>query len=298
MDLSIIIVSYNTKEFLINCIKSITDTVKSVSCEIIVVDNSSSDETIKELSKLKTKIPNIKLIENKENQGFSKANNQGVKIAKGKYILFLNPDTVIHENTLQIMFEFMEENKKVGAATCKVLLPNGQIDDACHRGFPTPWNAFSHFTFISKAFPKTKVFGGYKLSYLDINTTHEIDACAGAFMMVRREAGEQINWWDEDYFWYGEDLDFCYRLKEKGWKVYYVSNTSILHYKGVSGGIKSVSKHLTTADEKTKEMAIKARFEAMRIFYKKHYKNKYPFFVNWLTLQGINLKNLYSSKFS
>lgn len=298
MDLSIIIVSYNTKDFLIKCIESIIHTAKNVSFEIIVVDNASSDATVSEISKLRSQSLNLKIVENKENQGFSKANNQGVNIAKGEYLLFLNPDTIIYENTLDKMFEFMEKNNKVGASTCKVMLPNGKIDDACHRGFPTPWSAFSHFSFISRALPKNKVFGGYKLSYLDTETTHEIDACAGAFMLVRRSAGDDVKWWDEDYFWYGEDLDFCYRLKKKGWKVYYVSDVSILHYKGVSGGIKSVSKHLTTADKKTKEMATKARFEAMRVFYRKHYQNKYPFFINWLTLQGINLKNIYSSKFS
>lgn len=295
MDLSIIIVSYNTKRLLKECIDSvISASIKPFNLEIIIVDNASTDGSIEILSN-KYKVLGIKLIENKENMGFSKANNLGVKEAKGRYLLFLNPDTVVNKNTLFEMIKFMDKNKNVGVATCKVLLPDGKIDDACHRGFPTPWNSFYHFTGLSKLFPHSKMFSGYSLGYLDLNKNHEIDACAGAFMMVRREAGEEINWWDEDYFWYGEDLDFCYRLKNKGWLIYYFPQVTILHYKGVSGGLKESSRHLTIADEKIKKMATKARFDAMKIFYKKHYVNKYPFFINWFTMQGVNIKKFLSS---
>lgn len=297
IDLSIIIVSYNTKDFLEKCIESIGNTVpKSLDYEIIVVDNASTDGTTQEIhqsfDKLRTK---LKVIQNEKNLGFSKANNLGIKEAKGKYILFLNPDTIIYPNTLKVMVDFMHLNKDVGAATCRVNLPNGELDDACHRGFPSPRNAFFHFLGFSKLFSKSELFAGYNLGWKDFSTIHEIDACAGAFMMVKKEAGEQVGWWDEDYFWYGEDLDFCYNLKEKGWKIFYVPEVSILHYKGVSGGIKNVSKHLTTASEETKRRATKARFEAMRIFYNKHYKNKYPRLVNSLVYRGISLRERLAS---
>jgi GT2 family glycosyltransferase len=125
---------------------------------------------------------------------------------------------------------------------------------------------------------------------MDLNTTHKIDVLAGAFMLVRREAGEQAGWWDEDYFFYGEDIDFCFMLKKKGWSIYYVPRVFITHYKGVSGGIKSVSKGITTASKETKKRVTKWRFKAMRIFYDKHYKQKYPWIINFLVDKGISLR--------
>jgi len=292
IDLSIVIVSYNTIDFLKKCLESIFETAKDFSFEIIVVDNNSTDGSSKMVSE---NFKNVNLIKNSKNLGFSKANNQGVKKSKGRFVLFLNADTLVYENTLKKMIDFMDITKNAGASTCKLVLPSGNIDDASHRGFPTPWNAFSHFSGLSKTFGETKSFGGYNLGYLDFNTTHEIDALAGAFMLVRRNAGEEVGWWDEDYFFYGEDLDFCYKLKQNGWKIYYVPQVSILHYKGVSGGIKKHSKHLSTADEKTRIKATSERFKAMKLFYKKHYEQKYPWIVKQLVYFGINLKQTLSS---
>jgi GT2 family glycosyltransferase len=288
MDLSIIIVSYNTKEFLKGCIESIYKTTKNINFEIIVVDNASTDQTSELLKKLKTE--NLQLIENKENLGFSKANNIGVKKASGRYLLFLNPDIEVHENTFEGMVKFMDEHEDAGAATCKLVMPNGQIDDASHRGEPTPWNAFTHFSGLSKLFGKTKLFSGYNLGYLNLNVTHEVEALAGAFMLVRKRAGEEAGWWDEDYFFYGEDLDFCYLLREKGWRIYYVPEYSVLHYKSVSSGIKKVSKDITTANKDTRVRSQQERFRAMRLLYKKHYEKKYPWIVTRLVYMGISLK--------
>lgn len=289
---SIIIVSYNTKDILRNCLSSIYIHGKDMSPEIIVVDNASSDGSAEMVEK---EFPDVILLTNANNEGFSKANNIGVGKSTGEYVLFLNSDTEIKSNSLQELLTVMEENPQVGAATCKVLLPNGKLDDACHRGFPTPWNSFCHFTALSKLFPKSELFGGYSLTYLDTNLPHEIDACAGAFMLVRRKAGEDAGWWDEDYFWYGDDLDFCYRLKQLGWKVYYYPFVSILHYKGVSGGIKEISKELTLATKETKRMATKARFDAMRIFYKKHYEKNNPYVLNITVRLAITILKKISS---
>lgn len=286
VDLSIIIVSYNTKDFLFRCLKSVFENApKAYTWEIIVVDNASTDGSIDVIKSSK-----LKIISNEKNVGFSKANNIGVKEAKGRYILFLNSDTVVYPNTLEQMIKFVDAHKEAGAATCKVKLLNGKLDDACHRGFPTLWNSFCHFTGLSRLFIGKKLFGGYNLGWIKLRKIHQIDACAGAFMIVRKEAGVEVGWWDEDYFWYGDDLDFCYRLKEKGWKIYFVPTVSIIHYKGVSGGIKKVSKNLTTADLKTKKLAQKARFEAMRIFYSKHYRDKYPKLLSWIVDKGIFLR--------
>ena len=292
IDLSIVIVSYNTKEFLGRCLDSIFEsTLKDL--EVIVVDNASKDGSVEEIRKFDSK---VKIIENKENVGFSKANNQGVKIVKGKYLLFLNPDTVVNKDTLSTLISFMENTKDAGVVTCKVILPDGNLDDSAHRGFPTPWNAFCYFSGLEKLFPRFKLFAGYHMGWEDFTKTHEINACAGSFMLVRREAGDQIKWWDEDYFFYGEDLDFCIKLKEKGWKIYYYPHVSITHYKGVSSGIKKISKEITTADLETKRFATKHRFSAMKILYEKHYQNKYPKIINWLVLKGINLKFWLSMK--
>jgi GT2 family glycosyltransferase len=289
--ISIIIVSYNTKEYLKKCLDSIFTTT-TLPFEVIVVDNASLDGSAQFV---KNEFRKVILVENLENYGFSKANNQGIKKSKGKYVLFLNPDTILEKDTISSMVKFMEERDDCGAATCKVVLESGVIDDASHRGFPTPWNSFSHFLGLAKLFPKTKLFGGYNMGWKSLQTIHEIDALAGAFMIVRRNAGEEVGWWDEDFFFYGEDIDFCYRLKEKKWKIYYVPMCKVLHYKGISHGMKKHSSNITTANEDTKRRSQKARFDAMKIFYKKHYMSKYPRLVTWLVMQGINIKQKVSS---
>lgn len=292
IDLSIIIVSYNTREFTKRCIESIFDSKPKISFEVIVVDNASADGTVELLRKSSfAKRENVKIIANDKNLGFSKANNVGLRHSeKSKYKLFLNPDTVMNTKTLDYVFSFMEKNARVGAATCKVLIGQDKIDDATHRGFPTPWNAFCHFSGISKLAPNSKLLNGYYLGWCDLDKTHPIDALAGAFMFTRAEAGEDAGWWDEDYFFYGEDVDFCYMLKKKGWKVYYVAEVSVFHYKGVAGGIRKESEGITTATIETKKRVTNWRFNAMKIFYKKHYINKYPFFVTALVFLAVDLR--------
>lgn len=286
-DLSIIILNYNTKDLLRDCLRSIDRAEKNnLKFEIIVVDNVSTDGSSKMVA---NEFSWVKLIGSHKNLGFAKGNNLGVPEALGKYVLFLNPDTIVFPKTLSGMVEFMEKHPQAGVSTCKIELPNKRLDEACHRGFPTPWNAFCHFSGLEKLFPKTKLFAGYYLGWFPLNKVHKIDACVGAFLLVRREVGEKIEWWDEDYFLYGEDLDFCYRVKEKGWEVYYVPKYKIIHYKGASSGIKKQSKSLTTASKETKIRSARASTQAMRIFYQKHYQTKYPKFLTRLVMKGIDL---------
>lgn len=288
MRLSVIIVSYNTKNLLRECLRSLFEgNTRKMVFEVFVIDNASADDSAEMVRK---EFPHVFLIQNKKNMGFSKANNKAVKKAKGTFILFLNPDTIADPRVLEEMVSFMEDHGDAGVVTCKVNLVNGQLDDACHRGFPTPWNALCYFSGLSRLFPRSKFFNGYNIGWENMTAVHEIDACAGAFMMTRREAGEKVGWWDEDYFWYGEDIDFCYRLKHKGWKIFYVPYGSIIHYKGVSGGIKETSKNISKANRETRIRATLARFSAMKIFYEKHYIHIYPKIVTWLVMQGINLK--------
>lgn len=291
MDVSIIIVNYNAGDFLRKCLESIeTNVSDEISYEVIVVDNRSTDRSIDEIKNEKIIKKKLTIVENKENLGFSKANNIGIKRSSGRYILFLNPDTVVFKDTLERLIDFMDKTPDAGASTCFLELPSGKLDDGAHRGFPTPWNSFTYFSGLAKLFPKSMFFNGYNMAWKDLDKIHTVDAIVGAFMLVRREAGEQIGWWDEDYFFYGEDLEFCFQLHEKGWKIYFVPDVKTMHYKGVTSGIKKTSENISTANIATKKRATDARFNAMRIFYKKHYEKKYPKLISVLILLGVTIK--------
>ncbi len=294
IDLSIIILSYNTKEMLRKCLHALAEvTLKDTKTkyEVIVVDNASTDGS---LAMVEKEFPNVIRIKNKSNVGFAKGNNPGVKAAKGNYLLFLNSDAILEEQPeefpLRSLLAFMNEHPEAGAVTCRVNLMNGKIDDACHRGFPTPWNSLCHFSGLGKLFPHSNLFNGYHLGYNHLDQVHEIDALAGAFMLVRRKAGDDVGWWDEDYFFYGEDLDFCFELKMKGWKIFFVPEVTVVHYKGVSSGIKEVSQDITRATNAEKIFITNARFEAMKIFYQKHYISHYPKLVTYMVMKAIDLK--------
>lgn len=300
-DLSIIILNYNTKDFLLECLQSIKEAdLGGITTEVIVVDNASDDGSTKALKNFRFSIFHFQLIENKKNLGFAAGNNVGVKKASGRYVLFLNPDTVLSKDAIKEIFDFMEAHKDAAVATPKLELPNRQLDEASHRGFPTPWNAFCHFSGLRKIFPKSRIFSGYTLGWLlNKKEPHEVDSVSGAFFFVRREVAEEVarlparqGWWDEDYFWYGDELDFCYRLKEKGWKIFFLPQVKVLHYRGVASGIKGHTKEISTATRETRIRAARASIEAMRIFYEKHYKDKYSWIITRLVLLGIKILSL------
>ena len=290
VDLSVVIVTYNSESTIIDCIDSVYKTCKKNTFEVVVSDNSPGEETVKLIERHKHKYDNLTVIKNPDNIGFSRGNNVGIKKTLGEYLLFLNPDMKVYEKTLDGMIDFMKSHKDAGAATCFVELMDGRLDDSSHRGFPTPPRALFQFTGLSKAFPGSKLFAGYNMTYLSLKNVHEIDALAGSFMLIPRKIGEALGWWDEDYFFYGEDIDFCFRIKEMGYKIYFVPEFRALHYKGVSSGIKDVSKGMTTASRETKIRATNWRFDAMRIFYDKHYKEKYPGILRQVVLAGISAK--------
>lgn len=292
-NLSIVILNFNSKNYLFKCLESIVKSdLTDLSVEIVVVDNHSSDGSQELLNKTKLNDIKFKFIANTENLGFSKGNNIGVRETSAKYVLFLNPDTYVQKDTLGSIYKFMENNPAVGVCCPRLDLPDGTLTSASHRGFPTPWNSFTYFSGLQKLFPRNKMFSGYTKGWLlDSNKPHEVDAISGGFFFVRRKAAEQVGWWDEDYFLYGEDIDFCYRLKENGWKVMFLPEISVLHYHGISSGIKKHSINLSLADEKTRSRALKASTEAMKIFYKKHYQNKYPRLLSLGILFGIDVLN-------
>lgn len=286
MDISVVIVSYNTLELTRDCLLSLKVAAKNLKVEIFVVDNKSHDGSAK---MVKDEFPQVKLIANAKNLGFSKANNLALKKAKGKYLLILNPDTKVMPDTLVKMFQFMETNKDVAVSTCRVELPDGSLDPDCRRSFPTPWRALCHFSGLSKLFKGSCIFDQYYMGYENDSRELEIDSCVGAFMMVRGNAAKKIGYFDEDFFFYGEDLDWCFRFKEKGYKIIYTPITKIIHYKGVSSGIKKSTKHLTKATIESQKRALKESTRAMELFYKKHYRKTYSALINFPILAGVKL---------
>jgi len=257
LDLSIIIVNYNVKEFLQNLIHSIEKATLNITKEIIVVDNASDDGSNEFI---KNNFPQIKLIANNKNLGFGKANNLGLKETLGKFILLINPDTIVAEDTLEKMMEFFRKNPEAGLAGCKILNPDGTLQLACRRSFPGPWTSLTKVTGLSSLFPNSKIFARYNLTYLDENQSYEVDAISGSFMMMKREVYEKVGGFDEQFFMYGEDLDLCYRIQKAGFKVFYVHSTQIIHYKG----------------ESTKRSSLdetKVFYYAMHLFVKKHFSS-------------------------
>lgn len=273
--LSIVILNHNTEGLLKQCLKSIPQ-----GPQIIVVDNASTDDSV---AMVKKEFPHVEIIRSAENIGYTRGNNLARGRAGGEYVLFLNSDTKMFPDTLPTMLALMESDPKIGIATPNVLLPNGQPYYGSHRGFPTPWNSLTYFTGLAKLFPKSKFFAGYTATYLPLTTVHEIDACSGTFLLIRRSILDQIDWFDETYFAYGEDLQMCYDAKQLGYKVVFNPNAELIHYWGASSGLTKTSK------AQVSEKWSKSRYDAMKIFYDKNYRKAYPEFFRTLVFSGINL---------
>ncbi|MDR1454229.1 MAG: glycosyltransferase family 2 protein [Tannerella sp.] len=253
MKLSIVIVNYNVKYYLWQCLDSVTRATRKVASEIFVVDNCSSDGSA---GYIRAGFPDAHYIENRENAGFSKANNQAIRMSRGEYVLLLNPDTVVGEDTLANVCAFMDAHPGAGALGVKMIDGYGRFLPESKRGFPSPWNAFCKMTGLAGLLPLSKTFGGYHVRYLDENSPHAVDILAGAFMLLRRQALDRTGLLDEDFFMYGEDIDLSYRIGQAGFGVYYLPER-IIHYKGES----------TRKDLRY----VKIFHNAMHIFFRKHY---------------------------
>lgn len=276
--LTIITVNYNAGEVLLEELDSIREVKDEASLTVWVVDNASSDDS---LTLAKRKYPEVNFIENRENIGFGRANNQAIERVKSEYVLFLNPDARLEKGVLSSMLDYMESDLSVGAATCEIVFENRKVDLTAHRGFPTPWASLLYMLGNDSL---------YHLSGRVMDEPHEVDAISGAFFLTRKSVLEDVGMFDEDYFMYAEDIDLCYRIKQSGKKIMYLPKIKIIHKKGVSSGIKKHSSDLTQATIESKTRAFNAFYETMKIFYKKHYAQKYPFFINWLVYLGINLR--------
>jgi GT2 family glycosyltransferase len=256
--LSIIIVNYNVCYFLEQALTSVKKALQGIEGEVIVVDNNSVDGSVE---MVRAKFPEVVLIDNKKNVGFSRANNQGIQIARGEYVLLLNPDTLVEEDTFVKCIDFMDARPDGGGLGIKMLDGKGNFLPESKRGLPSPWVAFYKIFGLAKLFPRSRRFGRYHLGFLDKEETHEIEILSGAYMFLRKSVLDKIGLLDEDYFMYGEDIDLSYRIIKAGYKNYYYPGTRIIHYKG----------------ESTKRTSINYVFifyKAMIIFAGKHFSNK------------------------
>lgn len=251
---SIIIVNYNVKFYLEQCLLSVLASDLSFDVEIIVVDNNSTDGSKEYFA---TKFPSVTFIWNVANVGFAKANNQAIRISKGEYILLLNPDTVVGEHVISNVITFMDNTSDAGAVGVKMVSGNGTFLKESKRGFPSPWVSFCKIFGLVKLFPKSQLFGKYHLLFLDENETHQVDILCGAFMMVRKDVLDKVGLLDETFFMYGEDIDLSYRILLGGYHNYYLPE-KIIHYKGES-------------TRKDTMHYVKIFYHAMYIFFKKHY---------------------------
>ncbi|WP_442795268.1 glycosyltransferase family 2 protein [Pelobium manganitolerans] len=231
MELSVVIVSYNVKHLLKNALDSLLLATEGLATEIFVVDNASKDGSA---SWLKTHYPQVNLIANTSNVGFSVANNQALRGAKGKYILILNPDTITPKNTIKEAVAFMEQNQDAGSLGVRMLDGNGKFLRESKRGLPTPWVSFCKLSGLYRLFPQSKVFNRYYLGWQSEFETTPVDVLTGAFLLLRKKALDQIGLFDEAFFMYGEDVDLSYRLTLAGYKNYYFPKVSITHFKGQS----------------------------------------------------------------
>lgn len=255
MQLSVIILNYNVRYFLEQCVLSVQEALSNIDGEIIVVDNNSSDASCQ---MMKTRFSNIKLIENKTNSGFPKGNNIGVAEAKGDYICILNPDTVVAEDTFEKILAFAEKQSDLGIVGCKLIDGTGNFLPESKRGIPTPWVAFTKITSLYHFFPKNKLFNQYYAQDLNENETGKVAILVGAFMVMKRDLYMDLKGFDENCFMYSDDIDLSYRSLLQGKSNYYFHETSVIHYKGES----------TVKDNKY----MKRFQEAMNFFYKKHFK--------------------------
>lgn len=255
MKLSVVIVNYNVKYFLEQCLRSVVRAGEGLAMEVFVVDNNSVDGSVEMVQE---KFPEVRLIANKENTGFSRANNQAIRVTTGEYVLLLNPDTVVEEDTFRKVVAFMDEHPDTGGLGVRMIDGSGKFLPESKRGLPTPAVAFYKIFGLSYLFPKSKTFGRYHLGYLDADKVHEVDVLSGAFMLLRRSVLEKIGLLDEDFFMYGEDIDLSYRIQQSGSKNYYFPETRIIHYKGES-------------TKKTSVNYVFVFYNAMIIFAKKHF---------------------------
>lgn len=284
VDLGIVIVNWNTKDLLRKCLQTVFASEGTFTFRVVLVDNASTDGSA---DMVRAEFPQAEVVASDVNGGFSYGNNLGLRqlgygdgreVAAGapRYALLLNPDTEVPPESLAAMVDYMDAKPSIGVAGPKLLLEDGTLDKACRRSFPTPEVAFYRFSGLAKLFPDSPRFARYNMTYVDIDREIEVDSVVGAYMQVRREAIERVGLLDEAFFMYGEDLDWAYRIKQAGWKVFYYPEVTVWHIKRAAS-----------------RMSKKAQFEfyrAMLIFYRKHYQKTTPLWLHGLVMLGLAVK--------
>ena len=273
MRLSVVFLSYNTRDLTRQALNSVLAAAEGLEAEIFVVDNASADGSADMVAE---EFPQVKLVCNEANVGFSAGNNVALRQVTGEYALLINTDTIVRRDALHAMVEFLDAHPEAGACGCKILDPDGTLQLDSRRGFPTPLAAFCKMSGLSRLFPKHPLMARYHLTHLDPEQTAEIEVLSGSCMMVRKAAMDQVGLLDEDYFMYGEDIDWCYRFHQAGWKIYYLPTTAIIHFRGESG-------------RGTPLKILYRKSRAMSIFVNKHMARRYRFFPLWLLQVGIAL---------
>jgi N-acetylglucosaminyl-diphospho-decaprenol L-rhamnosyltransferase len=270
----VVIVHYETPELLGRCLRALHAGRDTIRVETLVIDNASPAFDGESVQR---GFPRTTVVINERNHGFAAAANLGLRAATGRYLLLLNPDTIVALDTLPRMVEYMDEHTDVGCSTARLIREDGGLDLACRRSFPTPARALYRLTWLSRLFPQSKRFGQYNLTYLDEHREADIDAPCGAFMLVRREVVDQVGLLDERYFMYGEDLDWSYRIKQAGWRITYTPITTVTHVK-------------RAASRRARGRTIRAFYDAMRIFYREYYEQAQPRWLSWLVYRAIDLR--------
>ncbi|RMH95200.1 MAG: glycosyltransferase [Calditrichaeota bacterium] len=274
--ISVIIVNYNVKEYLEQALHSLKRALANIPHEIFVVDNASVDGSV---PYIRHRFPEVILIENSRNLGFGRANNQALRRARGEFVVIINPDTVVQEDTFRELLAFFESHPDAGAATCKILNPDGSFSVDCRHSIPTPMIAFWKVIGFSKLFPRSRLFGRYNLTYLDPDQTYPVPAISGSFMMIRKSVLDEVGYFDERFFMYCEDIDLCHRINQAGAKIYYVPTTQIIHYKGESTRKHNLDYVITFN-------------KALYQFFQKHYAGKSIFLLRWLIVLGIVVRGV------
>ena len=256
MDVSVIIVNWNTSELLLGCLRSIFDQKLAITFEVIVIDNASSDDSI---VKVKSMYPKVTIIENNENKGFAAANNQGMKIAKGRYILCLNPDTIVLDRAMQSVVEYADVHTEAAVIGCQVLLNSVEIQKTCFT-YPSIKFLIIGMFKLNKIFPQSRFFGGEYYEWWDRRTPKQVDVVSGMFMLVRKAAIDQVGMMDESYFIYAEETDWCYRFNKAGWKCLFTPDAQIIHLHGGSNSTSQVSVKMYVQMQKSILIFIRKHF--------------------------------------
>lgn len=279
IDLSVCIVTYRARDFLRDCLHSLYENTDGLRLEVIVADNGSNDGTVE---MLRREFPEVSLIENESNLGFTRPSNQCLRLSRGQYALLLNPDTLILPQALNRLVAFMESHPEVGICGPKVLNKDFTLQKSCRRGESRPWAVISYFTGLAALFPHSRFFSEYQMTYMDENTAHPVAGVAGSCMLIRREVIEQIGYLDERYFAYQEDADYCFRARQAGWQIYYVPEAQVIHYGGQGGS--RVEPYRSIIEW----------HRSYWLYYRKNLAKDYFFLFNWVYYCAMFVKLLLS----